>query len=170
MLVQCAAGVTIARMQPSSQELQRTFAAMEDAPLLEAARSLDQLTPDAQQVMRAELRRRSMEVPQQVTPEPEPELDMSQLNMVTVRRFRDLSGAIVARGALEAAGIPCILRDAEHVRMDSIMSNMIGGMRLQVREQDAAEAEAALRGYEAASTGDMPLAGPLALELPDAER
>ena len=54
--------------------------------------------------------------------------------------------------------------------MDSIMSNMIGGMRLQVREQDAAEAEAALRGYEAASTGDMPLAGPLALELPDAER
>ena len=60
---------------------------------------------------------------------------------VTVDRFRDLSGAIVARGALEAADIPCFLRDENTVRLDWQISNFVGGIRLQVAESDAAAAE-----------------------------
>ena len=65
---------------------------------------------------------------------------------VTVERFRDLSAAIVARSALEATEIPCFLRDENTVRMDWQISNFIGGMRLQVREQDLKPASAVLAG------------------------
>lgn len=60
--------------------------------------------------------------------------------LTTVRRFRDLSEAIVARSLLEASGIPAYLCDENLVRLDWQVSNFIGGMRLQVDvadEQDA---------------------------------
>ena len=67
---------------------------------------------------------------------------------VTVERFRDLSGAIVARGVLEAAGITCFLRDENTVRLDWQISNFIGGMRLQVRTEDEDEARLVLQQLE----------------------
>ncbi len=65
---------------------------------------------------------------------------------VTVERFRDLSAAIVARSALEAAEIPCYLRDENTVRMDWQISNFIGGMRLDVAQEDLEAARATLDG------------------------
>jgi hypothetical protein len=65
---------------------------------------------------------------------------------VTVERFRDLSAAIVARSALEAAEIECFLRDENTVRMDWQISNFIGGIRLQVLEEDHEAALAVLTG------------------------
>jgi hypothetical protein len=65
---------------------------------------------------------------------------------VTVETFRDLFPGIIARSALEAADIPCFLRDENTVRMDWGVSNAIGGMRLQVMQQD----EEAAREYCAA--------------------
>jgi hypothetical protein len=47
-------------------------------------------------------------------------------------------------GVLESAGIPCYLRDENAVRMDWFYSNLLGGIRLQVREEDRAAAEALL--------------------------
>jgi hypothetical protein len=72
---------------------------------------------------------------------------------VTVERFRDLSAAIVARSALEASEIPCFLRDENTVRMDWQISNFIGGMRLQVREQDV---EAAMEALKSLAIDDLP--------------
>ena len=66
---------------------------------------------------------------------------------MTVERFRDLSAAIVARAALEAAEIPCFLRDENTVRMDWQISNFIGGMRLQVPERYAEAARTTLAGF-----------------------
>ena len=60
---------------------------------------------------------------------------------VTVERYRDLSEAIVARGMLESAGIEVFLQNENTVRMDWVISNGIGGIRLQV---DAANAAGAL--------------------------
>jgi hypothetical protein len=60
--------------------------------------------------------------------------------LVTLRRYRDLSEAIVARSMLEAAGIAAWLRDENLVRLEWQISNFIGGIRLQV---DLSEAEAA---------------------------
>ena len=93
----------------------------------------------------AELEHRGLTLPA-ISPRVEEPVQDAQ-TWVTVERFRDLSAGIVARGALEAAAIPCFLRDENTVRMDWQISNLIGGMRLQVpldREADARETLAGL--------------------------
>jgi Putative prokaryotic signal transducing protein len=65
-------------------------------------------------------------------------------DLVTIRRYRDLSEAIIARGAIESAGIFCFLKDENLVRLDWQISNMIGGIRLQVAAADVEAAEAVL--------------------------
>lgn len=92
----------------------------------------------------------------------EPETHQSN-TWVTVDRFRDLSSAIVARSALEAAEIHCFLRDENTVRLDWQISNFIGGMRLQVLEEDRTAALEVLRGLAIAdvpeSTVDLAFLG-----------
>jgi hypothetical protein len=51
-------------------------------------------------------------------------------DLVTLRRYRDLSEAIVARAVVESAGIYCFLKDENFVRLDWQMSNLLGGIRL----------------------------------------
>jgi Putative prokaryotic signal transducing protein len=65
-------------------------------------------------------------------------------DLITIERFRDLPEALLAKGKLESAGIPCFLADKEVVRTDWLLSNLIGNMRLQVRAEDAEEAVALL--------------------------
>lgn len=64
--------------------------------------------------------------------------------LVTIRRYRDLSEALVARAVVESAGIFCFLKDENLVRLDWQVSNFIGGIRLQVDVQDVETAEAIL--------------------------
>ena len=61
---------------------------------------------------------------------------------VTVRAFRDLPEAQLAKTILESANIKCFLADENLVRMDWFLSNAIGGVRLWVNEEN----------YEAART------------------
>jgi hypothetical protein len=74
--------------------------------------------------------------------------------VVTVRKFRDLPEALLAKGSLEFAGIECYLVDDNLVRMDWFISNLLGGVKLQVRTEDIEEATAIL---------DMPI--PEAIEV-----
>jgi XTP/dITP diphosphohydrolase len=60
--------------------------------------------------------------------------------LVTIWRFRDLPQAQIALSKLESAGITCELADDEMVRLDWFYSNLIGGVRLQVAEDEAEEA------------------------------
>jgi hypothetical protein len=64
--------------------------------------------------------------------------------LITIRRYRDLSEAIVARCLLESAGIEVDLCDENLIRLDWQVSNFIGGLRLQVQESDASDAVAIL--------------------------
>lgn len=64
--------------------------------------------------------------------------------LVTIAKFRDLPEALLAKGKVESAGIECFLQDDNMVRMDWLYSNMIGGMRLQVRPEDVAAAQEVL--------------------------
>jgi hypothetical protein len=57
--------------------------------------------------------------------------------LVTIRRFGNLSEALLAKGCLESAGIECFLADANMAWMDS---PVVRGMRLQVSPDDAASA------------------------------
>ena len=56
--------------------------------------------------------------------------------LVSIRRYRDLSEAIVARSLVESAGIFCFLRDENFARLEWQISNLIGGIRLQVLAED----------------------------------
>jgi hypothetical protein len=64
--------------------------------------------------------------------------------LTTIRQYRDLSEAIVARCLLESGGITVTLRDENLVRLDWQVSNFIGGIRLEVEGVDAADAIAIL--------------------------
>jgi hypothetical protein len=77
---------------------------------------------------------------------------------VTVASFTTLGEAGVARLALEAAGIPCELADAEAIAMDWLMSNAFGGVKVQVPESEVAHAKSILaRRHRDATTDDYGL-------------
>ena len=125
---------------PRESELLETYRSVSDGELLDLALTYDSLTEIAQNALRAEFARRGLEPP--VIPDPAPEAEM--LPVVTVQQYRDLTEAQLAMGVLESAGIPCYLRDENTVRTQWFWSNLIGGIRLQVREEDRAAAEALL--------------------------
>lgn len=64
--------------------------------------------------------------------------------IVTVARFDQAGQAHVARNALEAAGIKSVITDEAVVSMDWFLSNAVGGIKVQVLEEDAERALAAL--------------------------
>ena len=122
-------------MTPSPEDLAAQYAQMSETELIELARSYDGLLEVAQAALRAEFVRRGLEAP---LVEEEEEWELRRL--VTVRRYRDLPEAFVGRSLLELAGIPALIADEHLVRMDWFVSNMVGGMRLQVDERDEADA------------------------------
>jgi hypothetical protein len=123
-------------MESDSANIAARYSEMHDAELMELARSYDSLTQTAQAAIREEFARRGLEPPLL-----EPETVVAQRDLVTVRRYRDLSEAIVARSLLESAGIDAFLRDENFVRLEWQNSNLVGGIRLQV---DAANERNAL--------------------------
>ena len=63
---------------------------------------------------------------------------------MSIRRFRDLPEALLAKGSLEASGIECFLTDDNMVRMDWFISNRLGGVKLAVNQEDVEAANAIL--------------------------
>src|SRR5512146_1180443 len=67
-------------------------------------------------------------------------------DLVTIEHFLFVSDAEIARAALEAAGIDAALADVNSSRMSWANAQAHGGVRLQVRREDAEQAAAVLRG------------------------
>jgi hypothetical protein len=65
-------------------------------------------------------------------------------NLVTIRKFRDLPEALLAKGSLESAGIDAVLNDENVVRMDWYWSNLMGGIKLKVDAENAEVANSIL--------------------------
>ena len=65
----------------------------------------------------------------------DPEKDRRQF--IDLRQIRDLSEALLAKSVLDSAGIECFLGDENLVRMDWFWSNLIGGVKIWVRQEDA---------------------------------
>ena len=99
------------------------------------------LIPEARAALAAEFASRNLdfEVP---TLEEDAPPDFREL--VTIRSYRDLSEAIVARAVIESARIFCFLRDENLIRLDWQVSNFIGGIRLQVGASDVEAGRALL--------------------------
>jgi hypothetical protein len=125
------------------QRLAQTYAAMTDGELQRLARNPEALTEIAWEALEDELDRRNLEFPAEPSP-PRDELNLRTL--VTIRQFRDLPEALLAKGSLESAGIECFLRDDNLVRLDWFISNFIGGIKLAVKPEDVIKAQAILNG------------------------
>lgn len=121
--------------------LAKTYAAMTDDELQHLARHPESLTDEACEALENELDHRDLDVPDDHA-EPRQELDLRRL--VTIRQFRDLPEALLAKGSLESAGIECFLRDENLVRLDWFISNFVGGVKLCVKAEDAEKAKALL--------------------------
>jgi len=116
------------------QRLEKLYAAMTDEELDKLLEAANDLSETAREVLKADIERRGGHVEYEVEPPP---AEPDHPNLVAVARFRDLEQATIARGMLQSAGIDCFLADENTVRMDWFWSNMIGNMRLLVREEDA---------------------------------
>jgi len=64
--------------------------------------------------------------------------------MVTVATFDDMPAAHIALGRLRVEGIDARLTDENLVQTDWLYAIAVGGIKLQVDEQDAADATAIL--------------------------
>jgi Putative prokaryotic signal transducing protein len=80
--------------------------------------------------------------------------------LVTLEHFRDMPEALLAQGKLESAGIHSMLADGNLVRMDWLLSNAIGGIRLQVEQQDLESARSVLNEPIPPELGDELLGEP----------
>jgi len=132
-----------------------------DGELEEVAGQAYDLTDLAREALRAEMARRGLgaafveqapvaPVPSAQPGDPPPEApravplpggEFEMQDMVTIRKFRDLPEALFAKGSLESAGIECAMLDDNMVRLDWFISNLLGGVKLQVRAEDASVAE-----------------------------
>jgi hypothetical protein len=136
------------RMEISEQELVLYYRNMENEPLLEVARTRNELSEKAQEVLERELASRHLLMPaltDQIAPE-----EMPDEKIITLRTFVDFSEAMAARAALEAAGIPCFLRDENFLRNAWHLSGFAGYSRLDIREHDRETAEQALAPVDTA--------------------
>jgi hypothetical protein len=118
------------------------YARMADEELDKLLQSSDELTETAREVLKAEIEKRGGHVEYSIIPSA---AEAAHPQLVTVARFRDLPEAMLARGRLQSAGIDAFLADENYIRMDWFMSNMIGNMRLQVREEDVESAKEILQ-------------------------
>jgi hypothetical protein len=130
--------------QRERRRLADNYANMTDGELQRLARSAETLTELAWDALEDEMDRRHLEFPDDECsddPRTEPRQEMEVRELVTIRQFRDLPEALLAKGSLESAGIECFLADDNLVRLDWFISNFIGGIKLNVRAADAANAQ-----------------------------
>jgi hypothetical protein len=120
------------------RRLATNYAGMTDGELQRLARNAESLTELAWDALQDEMDRRNLELLEEEAPEDREQLELREL--VTVRQFRDLPEALLAKGSLESAGMDCFLADENLVRLDWFISNLIGGIKLKVRAADVENA------------------------------
>ena len=124
------------------RQLEAAYREMSDHELQQLALHSESLTDLAWEVLDDEMDRRGLEELPEAAPVPYEEPEIQKL--VTIRQFRDLPEALLAKGSLESAGIECFLADENLVRLDWFISNFIGGIKLKVRLEDEATARGIL--------------------------
>jgi len=129
--------MTMPTPEQESSRIAGVYSAMSDEELGQIAASGDELSTTALAALQAEAGKRGLQI--EIAP-PHGE-DVFEFNeAVTLRQFRDLPEALLAKGSLESAGIEAYLVDDNMIRMDWFISNLLGGIKLKVRPEDAEEA------------------------------
>jgi hypothetical protein len=123
--------------QRERRRLADHYAGMTDGELQCLAQSAESLTDAAWETLEDEMDRRHLK---HLDDRPDLRQEMELQELVTVRQFRDLPEALLAKGCLESVGIECFLGDQNLVRLDWFISNFIGGIKLNVKVEDAENA------------------------------
>lgn len=119
------------------QRLTALYAGMQEPELAEIAADAQSLTEIAREILRADMSRRGMTPPPETTAPTIIDANKSELpKPVIIGRYRDLPEASVAKSILDSAGIESFLIDDNLVRLDWFYSNLVGGIKLVVREED----------------------------------
>lgn len=123
-----------------AHRLAGVYARMSDGELERVAGDSADLTSDATNALRAEIAKRNLDIS---VPDPPPPTydEPDQQQWVLLRRFRDLPEAILAKGALDSAGVESHLVDEHMVRLDWFISNLLGGVKLVVKPEDLESAQ-----------------------------
>jgi hypothetical protein len=124
--------------QRERRRLADNYAGMTDGELQRLAQNAESLTELAWEALEDEVERRNLKYPEDLAFERRQEMELQQLG--TVRQFRDLPEALLAKGCLESVGIECFLGDENLVRLDWFISNFIGGIKLNVKVADVENA------------------------------
>jgi hypothetical protein len=119
--------------------LMEVYSRMVDGEIEAIAEDEASLTGVARQVLHDEIARRGLhhslsqqDKSQDEAAEPEPAEPM-----VTIRSFGDVMQAWLAKSNLESAAIECRLVDDNMVRLHWGIVNVLGGVKLQVKREDA---------------------------------
>jgi hypothetical protein len=135
-----------------SARLQALYFNMTDGELQEIAADPGSLTDLARAALAKEFERRNLTAPDsdKHTNFVEPEIEFQDL--VTIRRFRNLHEALLAKGSLDSAAIESHLADDNMVRI--FVSTFVDGVRLLVRRADAEAAQQILDEPPVGDAGD----------------
>ena len=128
------------RQDPEEERrrIAQIYAGMADGELEAIAVDSAGLTDVARQALTDELARRRPGEGAAADTGVRPEHDSVELaDVVSIRQFRDLPEALLAKGALDSAEIESFLVDDNMIRMDWFWSNLIGGIKLCVKQEDA---------------------------------
>jgi len=124
------------------ERLRGVYAGMSEEELEQIAADGYELSDVAQEALAAEIGKRGLAIAIAMPPA----VDGYEFTpMVTVRAFRDLPEALLAKASLESAGIEAVLADDNMVRMDWFYSNLLGGIKLKVNPGDAGAANEILQ-------------------------
>jgi hypothetical protein len=125
------------------QRLAEEYRRMSDGELEQLADEAGSLTDIAKDVLKREIARRKLRVELQKAEIAEEELQPHP-ELVTLRKYLYVQDALLAKSVLDSAGIECRLGDENTIRMDWFWSNLLGGVKLWVREEDAQQAASLL--------------------------
>jgi len=131
--------------QKERRRLAELYASLEEGELKEIAGDADSLTPVAREALRSEMLSRGMEAPPANAGAAETPASKDETpSPVMIARYGGVPEALVAKSMLDSAGIESFLGDENLVRLDWFYSNLVGGIKLMVREEDAETARAVL--------------------------
>lgn len=127
--------------------LMQHYASLSDGELEQLAHESGSLTVEARAALAVEMSRRKMATEAEAEEAGVPKKKRAELrDLLTIRQFRDLPEALLAKSVLDSAGIDCFLGDDNLIRMDWLWSNLLGGIKLRVRQEDALVASRLLEG------------------------
>jgi Putative prokaryotic signal transducing protein len=125
--------------------LAELYAGMEKGELEEIAGDAGSLTPVAREALRTEMLSRGMGAPPANAGAAETSSSKDEApSPVMIARYGGVPEALLAKSMLDSAGIESFLGDENLVRLDWFYSNLVGGIKLMVREEDAETARTLL--------------------------